>query len=108
MSPLTYQPFAEVPEVDALGQELRHNVNDMERYGSMAAGAGILVGAFLGHGLGRVLLLAAAGALLHRGVTGHCMVYEKLGVSTRTPEPLPTQEEQTPAGHTGQHMPAAA
>jgi hypothetical protein len=107
--PLTYQPFAEVPEITALGNELRHNVNDRERYGSMAAGAGILMGAFLGHGVGRLLMLAAAGALLHRGFTGHCMLYEKLGMSTRSPEPLPSQEEQVPGGASKpQSMPVAA
>lgn len=82
---LTYQPFAELPAVEALGNELKHNVNDIERYGSVAAAAGIVVGALFAHGLGRLLMLGAAGALAYRGLTGHCHVYEKLGVSTRTP-----------------------
>jgi uncharacterized membrane protein len=95
---LTYQPFAELPAVEALGNELKHNVNDIERYGSVAAGAGILAGSFFGHGLGRLLMLAAAGALLYRGLTGHCHVYERLGVSTRTPEPADSpRDDATPA-----------
>ncbi|RBP47784.1 DUF2892 family protein [Roseimicrobium gellanilyticum] len=92
---LTYQPFAAVPEVSALGEELKHNVNDKERYGSIAAGAGILVGSLFGHGLGRLLMMAAAGALVYRGVTGHCHVYERLGVSTRQPESV-TDTPQLP------------
>lgn len=84
---LTYQPFAAMPEINALEVELKHNVNDMERYGSIAAGAGILIGSFWGHGLARLLLLGTAGALVYRGITGHCHLYERLGVSTRPPGP---------------------
>lgn len=95
---LTYQPFAELPAVEALGNELKHNVNDIERYGSVAAGAGILAGSFFGHGVGRLLMLAAAGALMYRGLTGHCHVYERLGVSTRTPEPVDAQVGEAATG----------
>lgn len=94
---LTYQPFAAVPEVNALGEELKHNVNDKERYGSIAAGAGIFIGSLFGHGLGRLIMMAAAGALVYRGVTGHCHVYERLGVSTRTPESVGAQTQE-PSG----------
>jgi len=59
-----------------------HNVGQLERIASVA-GAGAL--AYYGYrrrdltGLGMALL---GGALLERGVTGHCMVYGALGVST--------------------------
>jgi hypothetical protein len=105
---LTYQPFAELPEVTALGNELKHNVSDMERYGSIAAGAGILLGAFFGHGIGRLLLLGAAGALVHRGITGHCHVYDKLGVRTRTPErPSPQEPAESRAGAAQKPVPVS-
>ena len=63
--------------------ELAVNLNDHERQLSTLAG-----GALLGMGLGRGnvfggLLLAGMGAaLIHRGLTGHCYLYEALGRDT--------------------------
>ncbi len=59
-----------------------HNVADAERIASVALGA-VLVGL----GLKRrdvpgYLSALVGGALIHRGATGHCHVYERLGVST--------------------------
>lgn len=94
---LTYQPFAQVPALNTLGQELKHNVNDLERYGSVAAAVGLVSGAVVSHGLGRLFLLGVAGALAYRGLTGHCHLYERLGVSTRSP----AMEEGSQAVHIG-------
>jgi uncharacterized membrane protein len=60
------------------------NVGEVERWGSAFAGGLLLV---RGVERGRLpgLILAGLGAsLLYRGFTGHCSVYDKLGMSTRT------------------------
>src|SRR4051812_11080936 len=61
------------------------NVGDLERVGSVVAGGALLL---LGSGKSlptRAVLAAASGALVYRGVTGHCALYEALGVQ-RAPE----------------------
>ena len=58
------------------------NVGETERTLSIMAGAGLLVAGIL---RGRLLGAAAAlagGCLAYRGLTGHCSVYESLGIST--------------------------
>ena len=58
------------------------NVNSPERVAS-ALGGGALIGYGLKRGsLGGTLLALGGGALLHRGLTGHCAIYDALGVST--------------------------
>lgn len=58
------------------------NVNDVERLASVAGG-GLLAAAGLSRGGGLGLLMAAAGgAFLYRGLTGRCSVYQALGVNT--------------------------
>jgi uncharacterized membrane protein len=62
--------------------DTRVNVGEVERVASAVAG-GML--ALLGLGSrrpGGVALALAGGALIHRGVTGHCYGYEALGVDT--------------------------
>ena len=58
------------------------NLSDVERWASMAAGAGLTV-----YGLTRLkstgVLYAGAGALLfRRGIKAHCDLYEALGINT--------------------------
>jgi uncharacterized membrane protein len=60
------------------------NVGEVERWGSAFAGGLLLV---RGVERGRLpgLVLAGIGAsLLYRGFTGHCKLYDKLGMSTRS------------------------
>ena len=58
------------------------NVGDAERWGSMAAGAGLALYGLASRG-GAGWLMAGAGALLlRRGVSGHCHTYELLGLNT--------------------------
>ena len=60
----------------------RKNVGDTERVLS-AVGGGVLAAAGLRRrGLGGLALAAIGAALVHRGATGRCMVYERLGIST--------------------------
>jgi uncharacterized membrane protein len=58
------------------------NVHNLERLGSVALGGG-LAAIGLKHGsLSGWLLAAAGGALVYRGVSGHCQIYESLGIDT--------------------------
>jgi uncharacterized membrane protein len=61
-----------------------HNISDIERWASMAAGIGL---AAFGISKGRPggYVLAAVGAMLfRRGLSAHCDVYQALGVNTAT------------------------
>ena len=58
------------------------NVDEMERLASSAGGA-LLAAYGIKRGGGGGMLLGLLGvALLHRGVTGHCHVYDAMGVTT--------------------------
>jgi len=57
------------------------NVPEWERIASALAGGGLVaVGAARGRLTGLGLMLAG-GALLYRGISGHCMAYEALGIN---------------------------
>jgi uncharacterized membrane protein len=57
------------------------NVGDQERWLSLLGGG--LLGLYLiRRSLGTVMLMGAAGALLYRGWTGHCGLYQNMGLST--------------------------
>lgn len=78
--PLTQQPFAHVPELDRLGHELYVNVSENERVASATLGLGLVIaGMKFGGPLRWVLSLAGAG-LASRALTGHCPLYQQLGV----------------------------
>lgn len=75
--------FAHSTAFDTERTHSRRNVSEAEQVSSLAAGA-----VFLALGLSRRsfpgLLLALGGAaLIRRGFTGHCGVYQKLGIDTR-------------------------
>jgi uncharacterized membrane protein len=58
------------------------NISDLEKWISLAAGAGLTF-----YGLSRArrngwLLAALGGMLLERGATGHCRIYEALSINT--------------------------
>src|SRR5215467_2947348 len=57
------------------------NVGDLERWLSLLGG-GLLALATVRRSLGTVVLLGGAGALLYRGWTGHCALYQTMGLST--------------------------
>jgi hypothetical protein len=90
--PLTSQPFAHVPEIDQLHQQLRKNVPENERvFGGVLGFTAIAAG--LGRsGLSRWALLLAGAALIRRSVTGYCGIYDRLHV------PVPSLDSTTP-GH---------
>ncbi len=80
---LTHQPFAHVPELDRLGNELIKNLSDHERAVSAALGVGLAIAGMKAWGPTRWLLCLAGGALARRAVTGHCPLYQQLGVDRR-------------------------
>lgn len=60
----------------------RRNVGQTERTLSLVAGSALAVLGLRRRGLAGTALAAAGAALVHRGATGHCMVYESLGMSS--------------------------
>ncbi len=80
---LTYQPFAQTPQLDELKHDLQMNVPNRERVPSGVVGASLIAAGLARHGLARWTLLLVGGALLHRALTGHCAVYRQLDVDKR-------------------------
>ena len=80
---LTYQPFADVPEVAKLAHELHMNVSDGERLGSGFVAVRFLAAGVGRRGVSRWALLLLGGVLLLRSLTGKCQVYRELGIDTR-------------------------
>jgi uncharacterized membrane protein len=58
------------------------NVSEPERWISVVAGGALAAYGLKLRSLPGLVVAAVGGALLHRGTTGRCMVYESLGVST--------------------------
>jgi hypothetical protein len=58
------------------------NVSRDERFSSLAAGVVLLVYGLIRLPLVAVLLLGSGAYMLYRGFTGHCLLYEKLGIDT--------------------------
>lgn len=58
------------------------NVGREERYASVAAGAVMLLTGLRRRSTMGALLTLGGGALLYRGATGRCLVYESLGINT--------------------------
>jgi uncharacterized membrane protein len=70
------------------------NVSDVERAISVFGGTMLVVAGLTRLRLGAVALMALGGALVYRGVTGHCHTYEALGVSGA--DGLPDADNQAP------------
>lgn len=83
MSSLTYQPFAQTPEVDRLRHDLQMNLPDGERVFSGVLGFALTAAGLARGGLTRWALLMAGGALLRRSFTGRCPVYQHLDLDRR-------------------------
>ena len=76
------------PVANALPAADPINVGDTERWLSLLGG-GLLALYMLRRSLGTVVLLGGAGALLYRGLKGHCPLYQTLSLSTAAPDPRP-------------------
>lgn len=58
------------------------NVSQVERWASIAAGAGLALWGVSRRGANGWTMAAVGGMLLQRGATGHCQMYEALGMNT--------------------------
>ncbi|MGE3315969.1 MAG: DUF2892 domain-containing protein [Planctomycetaceae bacterium] len=58
------------------------NIGQLERIASVAAGAGILLGLARSGSLTKMVGALLGAALIHRGITGHCQVYEAIDNSS--------------------------
>jgi hypothetical protein len=56
------------------------NIGPAERIGSTMAGAALVFRALARPSLGRIALALAGVALLQRGLTGHCSLYQAIGI----------------------------
>lgn len=65
------------------------NLADTERWLSIAGGALLALGAIKVRGVAGIAMTAVAGGLIYRGVSGHCEVYEAIGVDRSGDEPSP-------------------
>lgn len=75
---------------DSVGAgQLETNVAETERYVSLVGGTALGIFAWnrLRH-LDGWVALAVGGGLIYRGLSGHCGVYNQLGVNTAHPEPV--------------------
>ncbi len=81
--PLTYQPFAQVPQVEELRQDLEMNVSDNERILSGGIGTGLIAMALSGTGFSRWIVMFLGGLLIKRSVSGKCPLYQHLAVDRR-------------------------
>lgn len=67
---------------DVSGTNTRRNVGDLERVLSAVGGGALALLALRRRGVSGLALGVAGAELLRRGATGHCRVYDALGVST--------------------------
>jgi len=58
------------------------NVGEAERYGSIASGVALILAAVVRRGVGGLILGGLGAAFIQRGMTGHCALYESMGVSS--------------------------
>src|SRR4051812_50016370 len=72
--------------------DMSPNVNNTERIISAAAGGALLAYGIKSGSVTRTLLSVLGGAMLFRGATGHCHMYEAAGINTRQDEPSGTQK----------------
>ena len=80
--PLTGKPLADFSEVDQPRQDLTRNVPTWERIGSIALGAGLIGVGIWRRSLWGGLAGLAGAALMARGATGRCAVYQALGINS--------------------------
>ncbi len=62
------------------------NLGEAERYGSILGGLGLILAGFTRRSSSGVLLGALGAALIQRGVTGQCALYQSLGVTSVKPD----------------------
>ena len=83
--PLTYQPFAEVPELETIARDASMNISETERVFSGVGGAGMIAAGLARDGWIKWAMIAIGAAFLRRGWTGHCPINERLKIDNRHP-----------------------
>jgi hypothetical protein len=91
------QPQSTPPAERRVPAERPVNVGDLERWLSLLGG-GALAFCIVRRFFGPLVLLGGAGALLSRGLTGHCALYQRMGVRTvsQAPEAPPARSATGP------------
>jgi hypothetical protein len=84
IDPYAAGPYASSPYV---------NVSDSERWASVILGGMLALFGVQRRTLGGALLAIGGASMVHRGVTGHCVTYETLGISTAEEETWPGDED---------------
>src|SRR3954470_1695269 len=62
------------------------NVGDSERMVSLAAGSILALLGISRRSIPGLIIAGVGGAMIHRGATGHCYMYQSMGVDTAHPE----------------------
>ena len=74
------------------------NINESERAISKVAGGFLLMYGLSRFSLTTLLLSVAGGAMIYRGMTGHCHLYDALGMSTAEDDDGARSKSREPAG----------
>lgn len=85
--PLSYQPFANLPDVERPAEVSPMNVTDTERVASGLLGAVLAALGVSRTGIARWVLLFAGGAFVKRALTGKCALYRKMDIDRRHERP---------------------
>jgi hypothetical protein len=81
------------------------NVGEVERWLSILAGGGLMLYGLSRSSWGGLMLTWIGGSLLHRGITGHCYLYEALNVDTsQTFSRLSSRSQSQEVSPTSQHI----
>jgi len=78
-----------VPPSNCCTTNERLNVGRNEQVGSLLAGGGLIAYGLMPKSKFRLLSLIAGASLIYRGVSGHCEIYQRLGVDTAQDEKQP-------------------
>lgn len=80
-------------------KQKRVNVGESERNASLAGGAALALSGLKAltkrHYLPGMAMMVAGGMFIYRGKTGHCDLYQALGVNTVTPEAVRIEKQVT-------------
>jgi uncharacterized membrane protein len=71
------------------------NVSELERRASIIGGTALAMFGVVKGGLSGLVLAGVGGDLIYRGATGHCVLYEKLGVNTSGPHGIKVERVGT-------------
>lgn len=81
---LNYTPFAENEDLQRLRHELWTNVNPSERAYSVLGGLALIATGIASKGTARWASWTAGIALVYRGASGHCALYDRIGIWPKT------------------------